>query len=396
MFNLASVTLGAGIMSIPSSFNTSGMIMAIIYLVVVTILTVYSITLLVTASEKSGLRSFESLARGLFGRGGDFFVAFLMWLLCFGGAIGYVVGIGDVFTAFFQHESAPKFLREGDGGRRVFTSVVWILFMLPLVLPKHVNSLRYVSAIGVCFIIFFVICVIIHSGQFIAKNGFPQDLVMFRSGNQAISGLSLFMFAYLCQVNCFKIFYEMKKPSVKKMTIEAGLSCGICCLMYFLTGFFGYANFGANLTGNALKYYNPYSSPMFFVCFIGFIVKLCAAFSLNMLACRTAIFQVLHWDVETMPYWKHTLISVPFAVAALILGLFLPDISVVFGLVGAFCGGFIGFLFPALFVMYSGNWSLKTVGLFHYLATYFLMICGVIAVVWGTGSTILETVIKYS
>lgn len=50
VFNLASVTLGAGILSIPSAFNTSGMIMAIIYLLVVTSLTVYSIKLLVIAS----------------------------------------------------------------------------------------------------------------------------------------------------------------------------------------------------------------------------------------------------------------------------------------------------------------------------------------------------------
>lgn len=78
VFNLASVTLGAGILSIPSAFNTSGMIMAIIYLLIVTSLTVYSISLLVIASEKTGLRSFEALSRGLFGRGGDIFTAVLM------------------------------------------------------------------------------------------------------------------------------------------------------------------------------------------------------------------------------------------------------------------------------------------------------------------------------
>lgn len=41
----------------------------------------------------------------------------------------------------------------------------------------------------------------------------------------------------------------------------------------------------------------------------------------------------------------------------------MADINIVFGLAGSLCGGFIAFAFPALFVMYSGNWSLKTVGI---------------------------------
>ncbi|RNE94833.1 amino acid transporter, partial [Trypanosoma rangeli] len=75
MLNLASVTLGAGIISIPSAFNTSGMVMAMVYLLAVTALTVFSIHLLVAASERTGYRSFESLARGLLGRGADIAVA---------------------------------------------------------------------------------------------------------------------------------------------------------------------------------------------------------------------------------------------------------------------------------------------------------------------------------
>ncbi|KEG07537.1 putative amino acid transporter [Trypanosoma grayi] len=395
MFNLASVTLGAGIISIPSAFNTSGMAMAVTYLVVVTALTVFSIMLLVSASERTGFRSFESMARGLLGRGADYAVAFLMWLLCFGGAVGYVVAVGDVLRPILAHAGVPEYLQT-DSGRRVLVSCIWILFMFPLVLPKHVNSLRYASAIGVLFILFFVFCVVVHSAQKIARDGgLRPDLIMVRPGNSAVSGLSLFMFAYLCQVNCFKIYHEMASRSVAHMTRDAALSCGICCLLYFLIGFFGYAEFGPEVEGSILKYFDPYASPVFFVCYFGLIVKLCAAFSLNMLACRTALFQILHWDVVAMPYWKHSIFSVLFAVGALVFGLFVPDINIVFGLVGAFCGGFIGFVFPSLFMMYSGGWSRQSVGWVQYLLTYFLLLAGVVAIVFGTGSSIYSTVQKY-
>jgi amino acid permease len=395
VFNLASVTLGAGIMSIPSSFNTSGLIMGVIYLVIITTLTVFSITLLSKAIDKTHIYSFEGLATALFGRSGDIIVAVLMWLLCFGGAVGYVIAVGNIFTAIFDHPTVPKYLQE-KAGLRCIVSGVWLLFMLPLVLPKKINSLRYASAAGVCFVVLFVICIIWHSAKYGLQNGIRKDLVMVGKGNDGVSGLSIFMFSYLCQVNVPRIKAENKNKSTWMITLQAIISCSMCGTLYFLAGFFGYAEFGPALTGNIISEYDPYKSPVFFVVFIGLIVKLCAAFSLNMLACRTALFNVVHWEVETMPYWKHTIVSVTFAVGALILGLFVPDINVVFGLVGSFCGGFIGFVFPALFVMYAGNWTFTTVGVWYYLSTYFLLICGVVAIVFGTGSSIYGAVIKYS
>ncbi|CCW72344.1 unnamed protein product [Phytomonas sp. Hart1] len=107
-----------------------------------------------------------------------------------------------------------------------------------------------------------------------------------------------------------------------------------------------------------------------------------------MMACRTALFQVMNWDVDTMPYWKHTIVAASFATGSFVLGLFVPNVSMVFGLAGALCGSFIGFIFPALFVMYADNWSLKSKGILMYAATYTLLICGVIGIVFGTTSTI--------
>lgn len=395
VFNFASVSLGAGIISIPTAFNTSGMIMATVYLVCVTVLTVYSITLIAQAAEKTGLHTYESMARGLFGRFGDIFTAILMWLVCFGGAIGYMIAVGSCVQAIFSHDTLPEFLQK-KSGQRCIISAIWLFFMFPLCLPKQINSLRYASAFGVTFIVFFVLCIIVHSAQNAFTNGIRKDLVMVSTGNTGISGLALFIFAYLCQVNAFSIHREAKNKSVSNITWQAAISCTMCGTLYFCVGFFGYAEFGPSLTKDVLQYFDPYKDKVFFVCYCGILFKLCAAFALNMLACRTALFQVVNWNVDTMPYWKHTIVSTLFAVGALILGLFIPDVKIVFGLAGSLAGGFLAFLLPALFVMYSGNWSLRTVGIWHYLATYLMLVCGVIAIVFGTGSSIYDLVLKYA
>lgn len=395
IFNLASFTLGAGIISIPSAFHTSGILMALFYLVVVTGLTIYAIRLLAVASERTGLRTFEELARGLFGRGGDILCATLMILLCFGAAIGYLIALGDIVETLLNHDTTSAFFRT-ENGKRVVVSIIFLFCIFPLVFPKEINSLRYVSAIGVSFIIFFVFCVMGHSAAAIHRNGVPEGLVLAGSGNAGVSGLGLFIYAYMCQVPSLNVFYEMRpKRSVNRMTLQALISCATCGVMYFICGLFGYLEFGVNIKGSVLKEFDPYQDIVFFICYIGLIVKLCAAFSLNMLGCRTAFFATFNMDVPSMPYWKHSIVAASFAIPALLISLFFTDIKIMFGLAGAICGGFIGFIFPALFVMYAGNWTRERVGWISYLSTYFVLFAGVVAVIFGAGDTILSIVIKY-
>lgn len=386
--NLASVTFGSGVLSFAAAFNTAGLAMAIVYLVIVTFFTIFSITLLAKVSYKTGLMSFEALARNLFGPGADIFVACVMWLLCFGGATGFVIAVGDIFTSIFQAApDAPEFLR-GMGGRRCMQSAVWLFLMLPASMPKRINSLRYISAIGVAFVVFLVFVVVGYSARDAFHDGVRTDLVMFRTGNHAIQAVGTFIFCYLNHVNAITIAREAIPHSVRRMTITATLSCCVCAVLYFLMGFFGYCLLGPTVSGNILLYFDPFQNPVFFVCFVGILIKLVASFSQNMFACRTSLFQVLRWEVDTMPYWLHSLVAGAFAVAALILGLFVTQITVVFSLVGSFCGGIIGFLIPATFYMYSGGFTLKKVGLFDYVLTYILLVAGVVAVVFGTISTI--------
>lgn len=58
-FSLSSVTLGGGIISMPSSFAMSGIAMSIIYLVVMGVMTVYTMMVMGYVMEQTQCRSFE-------------------------------------------------------------------------------------------------------------------------------------------------------------------------------------------------------------------------------------------------------------------------------------------------------------------------------------------------
>ncbi|KAK7195306.1 amino acid transporter [Novymonas esmeraldas] len=395
IYNMASVTLGSGIFSLPFAFRSTGILTAVLVLVAITLSTVYSIYLLIEAVDKTGrrLRGYEALARGLLGRGWDYLAAFNMWMFCFGSCVSYVISMGDLLSRVTDDPSVNSFLRT-RWGNRVLVIIVWVCAMLPLTIPKQVNSLRYVSVIGVTFMMYFVVVIVIHSAMNGFENGHMKNEVkVVRGGNDALIGFSMYLFAYLAQTNTLEVAAEMQNLTSKRITVHASVSMAICTALYIVAGFFGYADFGDSLGGSVLRYYNVRTDAMVAVGYVGLGFKLCVSFAICMQPSRDSVYYCLGWHVRTLPFWINALVCAGMSVVALVLGLFIPKVEIVFGLVGSFCGGFIGFIFPALFIMYAGNWGRRQVGWFHYLSTYLLLIAGVIAVVFGTVAAVYGVIL---
>ncbi|GET91049.1 transmembrane amino acid transporter, putative [Leishmania tarentolae] len=390
-FNLASATLGAGIISIPSAFNLSGVIMSCVYLILAAAGTVYSMNLLAKVMVKTGLRTYAQSARVLLGRGADYFLAVLIIIQCFGGSVAYIIATSTLLSPILSAPSAPAFLKTTQGNRLI-TSVVWFTLMLPLVFPKKVNSLRYVSTFGILFIVYFVACMIGHSATHGLHNpSIQSEMRMMRTGNEALEGLGVFLFSLMVQLNAYDIFFEMQHKTVFHFTLYATIATGACVLLYLLSGVFGYADFGSKVRDSVLSLYDPIKEPYMAVGYIGIIIKICVAFALHMIPFRDALYHFFRWTPEELPYWKHCLVMAIPATAALLCGLFIPTINTVLGLLGSFCGGIIGMIMPALFYMYTGDFSVRQVGLLNYVATHLLLVGGVVSVVFGTATTIYST-----
>lgn len=389
VYTLASATLGAGIVSVPTGFYQSGIIVSSVLLFVVYLCTVYSIRLLAIAKDQTGLRSYEEMARGLLGRGWDYFTAGLMFFFCWGTCIGYVISVGDLLTPILAEDGQDGFL-QSDTCKRLITSAVWLLGMFTLSLPKEINSLRYASVVGVMMIVFFVICMIVHSAQNGLRHGMQSDLRLYNSGMNGVNGLTLFIFAFICQVNVFEIYNEMSRPSPKRLTRDAIISMGLVATLNWFSGFFGYCDFGSGVeSGSILLMYKPKENLMFAVGYIGVCIKLCVGFAICIQPSRDALYYCLHMGkTSDVKDWFNWLVSGFLAVTALICGLFIPDITIVFNLLGGICGGFLGFLFPAYFYMFAGGFTYANVGFWNYLGCFVLILGASVAVVFGTAAAI--------
>nr|CAJ2477680.1 unnamed protein product [Leishmania braziliensis] len=393
-FSIASSTIGGGIIGLPAAFQMSGIGMAVIYLMVVVTMAVYSFVLLAIVSHKTALYNWEIIARRLMGRGWDYFVVFVMWVLCFGGDVSYIIALKSILTGFLKNSPAASDYIKSEPGYRLITSMLWIAVILPMCVLKEINSLRIVSTVSILFVVFFTITCVIHSAQSLQERGMRDDLVSFQTGNTAINGLSSLMFAFIAQVNAPEISREMYKFSVHRVFLSALLGMSLCAVLYFLTGLFGYLDFGPEVNDSILAMYNPLKDHLMAVSYAGMMLKICVGFALHLIPCRDCVYYMIGTDVSRVPWWKNALLCALQAAGALAAGLFIPRITTVFGLLGGFCGGFVGFIFPSLFMMYSGGFSVARVGWGHFLGTYALLLAGVIAVVWGTSAAIYGAVLS--
>ncbi|CAC9449963.1 putative amino acid transporter [Leishmania infantum JPCM5] len=390
-FTLGSSTLGAGILGLPAAFNSMGFVTALLVLIVVTVLTIFSLWLLARCSDASKVRTYEDVARVLLGRGADYAAAVFMLGFCLGGAVSYIISIGDLLTPIFDDPSVPELLRTKIGNS-IITSAVWLVVILPLCLPKNIDSLRHTSIISVTMVVFFVICIMQDSCEFMAKNGWRKDIKFFNTGNGAIQGLGTVIFACLVQINAQEVYYEMANPTPRNMVRNSTIAMSGCGLLYVLAGVFGCARFGSTVKSSILLKYQPREAPQFWFAYFGIVVKICVAFALHQLPLRDSVYHFFSWDVYRMPWWRNALICGGIAAFVLVVGLLVPDLNIVLGLVGSLCGGFIGFIFPSLMIMYAGKWSLKNVGLLEWSLTYILLLVGVVAVVFGTCASIYSIV----
>nr|CCD14193.1 unnamed protein product [Trypanosoma congolense IL3000] len=397
VFNLSSICIGAGILGLPAAANSGGLIMAFIYPLIIVLVSVQSLYCIAAQVEKHSLKSYEGMARVLLGPRAAYAAGMLRVLNSFGACVAFVISVADILVAILQNSDAPDFLKSVTGNR-LLTLGVWLCCMLPLVIPRQVDSLRYISTVGIIFCFYLMGVIVVHS----CTNGLPENIKkihlsggpsddgihLFGTGNKAIEAPGVFTFAFLCQAASIEVYSSMTQPSVTRFTLYSAYAMAMCFVLYVTTAFFGYLDFGSKVTGSVLPMYDPVGQPAIMIGYIGLVVKLCASYALLMFACRNGIYNVIGRNPDTVVSWEHCLVAVVLSTITLVCGLFIPNINTVFGFVGAVCGGFLAFIFPALFMMYGGGFTLQKVGPLCYTATYALLISGVVLSVFGTVATI--------
>jgi amino acid permease len=223
----------------------------------------------------------------------------------------------------------------------------------------------------------------------VAEEAAKTTLIRWDTGT--FGALATFVFSYCCQPVVPKIYEELQDRSVKRMCLCSFWSMTTCTLVYIATGIFGAMSFGEAVNPNVLvNFAGHLDSPTAQVAYIGMAVAVTMAFPMTIFPTRDSVVMALGYRADESPVsdWLSSTIAGLLALLALLFGLAVPNIRVLFDLLGGICGGSISFVLPALFALRSGHWSLETVGWLHLTLTWVTLIFGVVVCTVGTINSI--------
>ncbi|KAF5201833.1 Amino acid transporter avt6c [Thalictrum thalictroides] len=161
VFNVSTSIIGAGIMSIPATLKVLGVLPSIILILFVAVLSDISVDFLLRYT-KSG-KSYAGVMGESFGKVGSVVLQVCVMVMTLGSLIIYLIIIGDVLSGSESDGTVHLgILQEWFGihwwNSRAFTLFCTVIFiMLPLVLLRRVESLRFTSAISVILAVVFVV-----------------------------------------------------------------------------------------------------------------------------------------------------------------------------------------------------------------------------------------------
>ena len=100
-FNYVNSIIGSGVIGIPYALHRAGFVLGIFLLIIIGILTDYSLCILVKSGNIAGVSTYQDVVEAAFGRPGFYLLTLIQFIYPFIAMISYNVIIGDTATKAF-------------------------------------------------------------------------------------------------------------------------------------------------------------------------------------------------------------------------------------------------------------------------------------------------------
>jgi amino acid permease len=323
--------------------------------------------------------SYKGLARLTFGGvWGGRAVDIIQILYLLGACVGYVIIIGDMLSPFVfrfivrggeELPSNPCDVTDAEREQQKVTNVlvmitVSVVVLFPIMTLQRMDSLRHTSLVAIGCITYLVGTIVVKGFLTVGKTFEDRggDVVMARMSTDFFAVVPIVSFAFSFHFNLFPIAVELKKPEQIGWVVRTSVL--ICTIAYLSVGFLGYLSFLDKVEDNILLSY-PLDDAMvsigrlalgLIICFSYPVIGYSARVGFDSMVFghrdRQRMLQDEQVDLAHVPFKRRALEAAGFVLTSLILAVLVPNISFMFGFIGATAGNFIVFVFPATFYLF--------------------------------------------
>lgn len=357
VFNLSNAIMGSGILGLAFALANTGILLFLILLTSVTLLSIYSINLLLICSKETGCMVYEKLGEQVFGTTGKLVIfgatslqntgAMLSYLFIvkneLPSAIKFLMGKEEEFSAWYV-----------DG--RVLVVMVTFGIILPLCLLKNLGYLGYTSGFSLSCMVFFLIvviykkfqipCMSVEQNSTISANVTDMCTPKYVTFNsKTVYALPTIAFAFVCHPSILPIYSELKDRSQKKMQMVSNISFFAMFVMYFLTAIFGYLTFYEKVQSDLLHKYQSRDDILILTVRLAVIVAVILTVPVLFFTVRSSLFELA--KKTKFHLCSHVWVTIVLLVIINLLVIFIPSMKDIFGVVGVTSANMLIFILPS-------------------------------------------------
>eukprot|EP00937_MAST-01D_sp_MAST-1D-sp2_P006439 g6439.t1 len=413
VFNLSNTILGGGTLAMAFACYESGIIFFLLMLGFFAYVANFTIRLLVICVENCpGVPlQYAALAKRTIGRNGELAAEWAVIVQQIGACCAYMVLIADVLQPIASlGASGPD---SALCSRKMWQVLIAVLIIFPLCMLRRMDSLKYTSLVALACILALVLAVTIiglraeasstlrdqwahpvdTSNMCDAATAAATTTAAATAATQAaaaaaggavywlprsaniFNALSLICFAYLCHMNMFPVYKELRPeaapadprhPKRRAMFTVGNTSMVICFTIYALAGLFGYLLFLEGTEADLLKNFYVKGTSIsagMDVVRVGFGFAIIFSYPVVVWEARHGLELQLFGHGAPFVMRRFVLLNVCIVGGTLIVGMFLPTIGIPLGLIGSTCSPLIVFILPTLiFLAMDRNGQLKDDG----------------------------------
>uniref|UniRef100_A0A8C5DVN8 Amino acid transporter transmembrane domain-containing protein n=1 Tax=Gouania willdenowi TaxID=441366 RepID=A0A8C5DVN8_GOUWI len=359
VFNLINAIMGSGILGLAYAMANTGIVGFCILLLLVSSLAAYSIHLLLTLCDQTG----NTMASYLFILKSE---------------------LPAAISSLLSPETGGHAWYENG---RLLLIIVTLCVVLPLSLLPRIGFLGYTSSLAFFFMLYFAVVIVVK------KWSIPCPLPQNVSSFQSAFAIPTMAFSFLCHTAILPIYCELDRPTKTRMQKVSNISICVSFLVYLISALFGYLTFYGHVDSELLLSYDTYLPRDIMVMTVRLAILLSVLLTVPLIhfPARKSLVLLLCGG-QAFSWFIHITATLSILGVVLLMAIFVPDISNVFGVVGSTTSSCLLFIFPGIFYLKISDQPLRSV---HAVGAFLLVVFGlmmgvisfsVIVITWATNS----------
>lgn len=350
-----------GVLPLAYGLNWAGYAPALMFLVVLCALSIYTMWVIARTAEITGEKTWKGQWEKAICRDTAWIPVTVIVLFCFGCTLLYADFTADLFAA-----ALPPL---GVTLSRDQCLVLFTVFpLLPLCLKNDLSALTFTSSLSMIMMVYTVLVTClravdgtyssegVHYESLLEKPSFPKRHMYNLSGDSLVL-MNFISMAFLSHYNGHKYYRELKGHTPRRFAQCTGVAMGITGIFYGVMMFAGYYTFGMSAQGVILDNYAP-EDMLANMARVGIAFSMLASFPIMFSGLREAVIDLVVFVFPSLEEdfsfcWSMNVLNVLLLISVATCAMIVTNVGEVVGVVGAICGSALIYILPSILYVRS-------------------------------------------